>query len=40
MDCARLFDEIGYVVTIKMEFTCRWYLRGRQHGPTGKCIYL
>jgi len=22
MDCARLFDEKGYVVTIKMQFTC------------------
>jgi len=22
MDFARLFDKIGYAVTIKMEFTC------------------
>jgi len=24
MDCAYLFDKIGYVVTITKQFTCSW----------------
>jgi len=41
MDCARLFDKIGYVVTIKngvyvqlIRSTTRWCFRGLQYGPT------
>ena len=43
MDCACLFNKVcGYykngVYVQLIRSTTRRYLRGRQHGPAGKCI--